>query len=143
MGWGNKISAKNESKSKRLFQPNWQKTSLYSETLDKKIRLDVTTHALKLIDACGGLDNYLLRTPDKNLHSDVASDLKFQIGLVQKQRAYESWLRKREDQGQPMYWNRLSTFCPPVPEADVKSANDKEAKEQPHSFLHVMRSRKS
>jgi hypothetical protein len=41
----------------------------------------------RLIDAAGGLDRYLLQTPDSQLHSDYASELKFQISQVYKQQA--------------------------------------------------------
>jgi hypothetical protein len=49
------------------------------------------------IDRAGGLDRYLVRTPDKLLHSDVGSDLKFRIGLIMKQRWYEEAAARRRD----------------------------------------------
>lgn len=39
---------------------NHQWKHLYSEALDEKIGLNVTTHTLRCIDKAGGLDNYLL-----------------------------------------------------------------------------------
>lgn len=35
------------SRTKRVWKPNIQTVSLYSETLDRKIKLDVTTTALR------------------------------------------------------------------------------------------------
>ena len=42
---------------------------LYSETLDTKIRMWVTTRALKNINKKGGLDEYLLNTKPKQIDS--------------------------------------------------------------------------
>lgn len=39
---------------------NHQWKHLYSEALDEKVGLNVTTHTLRCIDKAGGLDNYLL-----------------------------------------------------------------------------------
>eukprot|EP00877_Chromochloris_zofingiensis_P004397 jgi/Chrzof1/13959/Cz08g19130.t1 len=47
--------------------------------------MNVTTHALREIERAGGLDKYLLKTPDEKLFSDVGSDLKFRIQLVYRQ----------------------------------------------------------
>jgi hypothetical protein len=51
----------------------------------------------RLIDRAGGLDRYLLKTPDRLLHSDVGSDLKFRIGLIHKQRWFEEAAQRRMD----------------------------------------------
>ncbi len=48
------------------------------------------------IDDAGGLDSYLLRTPDRLLMSDVGSDLKFRIGLVYKQRWHDLEQQKQQ-----------------------------------------------
>jgi ribosomal protein L28 len=50
-------------RTKRDWQPNVQYQALYSEALERKIYLHVTTDALKRIDRAGGLDMYLLTQP--------------------------------------------------------------------------------
>lgn len=44
---------------------NHQWKTLYSEALDEKVGLNVTTHTLRCVDKCGGLDNYLLSIKDE------------------------------------------------------------------------------
>lgn len=41
------------------------------------------------IEQAGGLDSYLLKTPDALLNSDVGSDLRFRIGLLKKQQQFD------------------------------------------------------
>jgi hypothetical protein len=48
----------------------------------------------RYIDKAGGLDRYLLKTPDNLLWSDVASDLKFRINLAYKQEAEKAMQQK-------------------------------------------------
>lgn len=60
------------NKSKRPLFPNVQNVPLYSELLDRRIVFLTTTNVLNIIDKKGGLDNYLLKTPSKELHSEVA-----------------------------------------------------------------------
>lgn len=49
----------------------------------------------RAIDAAGGLDRYLLKTPDSLLHSDVASDLKFKLSHIYRHKQY---LQQQEQQ---------------------------------------------
>ncbi|KAF1775896.1 Ribosomal protein L28/L24 [Phytophthora cactorum] len=44
---------------------NHQWKTLYSEALDEKVGLNVTTHTLRCVDKIGGLDNYLLSIKDE------------------------------------------------------------------------------
>jgi len=48
--------------SRRIWKPNAQWVRLWSDALETKLRLKVTTKALKVIDKRGGLDKYLLET---------------------------------------------------------------------------------
>jgi hypothetical protein len=52
--------------------------------------------ACRAIDRAGGLDRYLLKTPDSLLYSDLGSDLKFRIGLLYRHK----WYEQRKQQGQ-------------------------------------------
>ncbi len=63
---GNNVShAKN--RTKRRFLPNLQRTSLLSDALNETIRLRVTPKAIRTIEFKGGLDAFLLGTPDRKL----------------------------------------------------------------------------
>jgi len=58
--FGNKVSIKNEIKTRRAWRPNVHVKALYSECLDRMVRVRVTTRTLRTIDKNGGLDGYLL-----------------------------------------------------------------------------------
>ncbi|KAI9888667.1 MAG: 39S ribosomal protein L24, mitochondrial [Vezdaea aestivalis] len=58
--FGNTVSEKNENKSRRYWKPNVHWKRIWSDSLARWIRTNVTTRALKTIDKAGGLDNYLL-----------------------------------------------------------------------------------
>ena len=63
---GNNVSHAH-NKTRRRFLPNLQTISLLSEALGKTVRLRMTTHALRTIEYKGGLDAYLLGTPNAKL----------------------------------------------------------------------------
>jgi large subunit ribosomal protein L28 len=63
---GQNVSHSNR-KSKRTFAPNLQSTTLISEALGRRVRLRVSTRALRTVQKKGGLDAYLLETPDAKL----------------------------------------------------------------------------
>ncbi|KAK9842479.1 hypothetical protein WJX81_001880 [Elliptochloris bilobata] len=73
---GNMISEDGKNKSRRTWKPNVQRKNLFSEALNRCVRLRITTSCLRTIDKYGGLDNYLLQTSDEKLASDVGSALK-------------------------------------------------------------------
>lgn len=78
VGFGNKVSH-SERKTRRKWSPNVQKKRLWSATLQEFLRFHVTTYALRCIDKAGGLDNYLLQTPDKKLQSEEGMAAKLRI----------------------------------------------------------------
>lgn len=47
-------------RTRRVWLPNVQWKKIYSDALDKQVRVRVSTYALRCIDKAGGLDNYLL-----------------------------------------------------------------------------------
>jgi large subunit ribosomal protein L28 len=59
--FGNNVSEKTETKTRRYWKPNVLHKSLYSVALKKKIKLRITAKVLKTMDREGGLDRYLLR----------------------------------------------------------------------------------
>lgn len=44
----------------------------------------------------GGLDEYLLKTPDSMLKSDVSSALRFKIMSIHKKAEHDLWLSQKE-----------------------------------------------
>ncbi|GAB5487039.1 MAG: 50S ribosomal protein L28 [Parasphingorhabdus sp.] len=63
---GNNVShAKN--RTKKTFLPNLQNVTLISDTLEKGVKLRVSTHGLRSVEHVGGLDNWLLKTKDDKL----------------------------------------------------------------------------
>lgn len=63
---GHNVSHAN-NKTKRVFLPNLQNVTLLSETLEKSVKLRVSTHGLRSVEHVGGLDNWLLKTSDDKL----------------------------------------------------------------------------
>ena len=74
---GNNVShAKN--RTKRRFLPNLQKISFISDKLGKSIQLKVAVSSIRTVEKKGGLDEYLLKTPNTKLPTE-ALKLKKQI----------------------------------------------------------------
>jgi large subunit ribosomal protein L28 len=63
---GNNVSHAN-NKSRRRYLPNLQEQSLLSDVLGTSIRVRLTTGALRTIEHNGGLDAFLLTTPNRDL----------------------------------------------------------------------------
>jgi large subunit ribosomal protein L28 len=67
---GNNVSHAN-NKTRRRFLPNLQDTSLLSDALGQLVRLRLTVHAIRTIEHNGGLDAFLLKTPDAKLPDEA------------------------------------------------------------------------
>jgi large subunit ribosomal protein L28 len=63
---GNRVSHAN-NKTKHRFLPNLQQVTLLSEALGRAVRLRVTPHALRSVEARGGLDAFLSKARDADL----------------------------------------------------------------------------
>ncbi len=63
---GNNVSHAH-NKTRRRFLPNLQVTSVWSDALDRSVRLRLSAYALRLVEKKGGLDAYLLATRDTKL----------------------------------------------------------------------------
>ena len=63
---GHNVSHAN-NKTKRTFLPNLQNVTLISDSLEKSVRLRVSTHGLRSVEHNGGLDNWLVKTNDEKL----------------------------------------------------------------------------
>ncbi|KAK3938855.1 ribosomal L28 family-domain-containing protein [Diplogelasinospora grovesii] len=58
--FGNKVSERNEIKTRRKWRPNVHHKRIWSQSLGVFVRTRVTTRVLRTIDKVGGLDAYLL-----------------------------------------------------------------------------------
>ena len=79
---GNNVSHAN-NKTKRTFLPNLQNVTLLSESLEKSVKLRVSTHGLRSVEHVGGLDNWLVKTSETKL-SLRAARLKREIAKKAK-----------------------------------------------------------
>ncbi len=82
---GNNVSHAN-NKSRRRFLPNLQEQSLLSDVLGAAVRVRLTTHALRTIEHNGGLDAFLMSTPNRNL-PEAAQVIKRRITRAQAKKA--------------------------------------------------------
>ncbi len=82
---GNNVSHAN-NKTKRRFLPNLQATAVLSDALGHPVRLRLSTNGIRTIEHNGGLDAYLLDTPDSKL-SVEARRLKRRIEQAKAKRA--------------------------------------------------------
>ena len=74
---GNNVSHAH-NKTRRRFLPNLHDKALLSDALGRMVRLRVSTSAIRTVERGGGLDAYLLKTPDSRL-SEGARRVKRQV----------------------------------------------------------------
>lgn len=81
---GNNVSHAN-NKTRRRFLPNLQSSRLQSDVLGSPVRMRIAASTLSTIERKGGLDAYLLATPDRKL-TDEAQSLKRRIARAAAKR---------------------------------------------------------
>ncbi len=67
---GHNVSHSNR-KTNRKFLPNLQRVSLHSDALGRDVPLRISTRALRTVQKKGGLDAYLIQTPDAKLPQEA------------------------------------------------------------------------
>ncbi len=82
---GNNVSHAN-TKTRRRFLPNLQTASLLSDALGFSVTMRLSTRAIRTVERNGGIDAYLLGTPNRSLTPE-AQALKRQILKAQEKRA--------------------------------------------------------
>ena len=55
------------NRTRRRFLPNLQITALTSDILGESVRMKLCTKAMRTVDFKGGLDSFLLGTPNRKL----------------------------------------------------------------------------
>ena len=74
---GNNVSHAN-NKTRRRFLPNLHRVTLLSDVLKSRVRLRLSSAGLRTVEKRGGIDAFLLSTPDADLEP-VAMKLKRRI----------------------------------------------------------------
>jgi large subunit ribosomal protein L28 len=63
---GNNVSHAN-NKTRRRYLPNLQDASFFSDILGSPVRLRLSVNGIRTVEHNGGLDAFLLGTPDRRL----------------------------------------------------------------------------
>ena len=79
--YGNNVSHAN-NRTRRRFLPNLQSASMQSDILDRKVKLRVSTSAMRTVEKHGGLDAFLLQARNADL-AKVAQQIKREIVAAQ------------------------------------------------------------
>ena len=66
---GNNVSHAN-NKTRRRFLPNLQETSFWSDVLGTQVKIRLSTTGIRTVEHNGGLDAFLLGTPDRKLAAE-------------------------------------------------------------------------
>ena len=82
---GNNVSHAN-NKTKRRFLPNLHQVTLISDALKVRVRLRLTSAGLRTVEKRGGIDAFLLSTPNAKLEPDALS-LKRRVKKAQAKQA--------------------------------------------------------
>ncbi len=82
---GNNVSHAN-NRTRRRFLPNMQEQSFFSDVLGTSIQIRLSTNGIRTIEHNGGLDAFLLGTPNRRLPED-AQTLKRRILRAQAKKA--------------------------------------------------------
>ncbi len=82
---GNNVSHAN-NKTRRRFLPNLQNASLLSDTLGTSVHLRLCTRAIRTVESKGGIDAFLLGTPNRRLGPEVQT-IKRRLLRAQAKRA--------------------------------------------------------
>lgn len=67
---GNNVSHAN-NKTRRRFLPNLQPASLLSDVLGHAVTLRLCTRGIRTVERNGGIDAFLLTTPDRKLQPEA------------------------------------------------------------------------
>jgi large subunit ribosomal protein L28 len=69
---GNNVSHAN-NRTRRRFLPNLQETSLLSDLLGVSVTMRLSTRGIRTVEHNGGIDAFLLATPDSRLPDEALS----------------------------------------------------------------------
>lgn len=99
--YGNKVSEKNEIKTRRYWRPNVHFKRLWSDSLGAFVRVRITTRVLRTVDKVGGLDEYLLGEKAQRIKELGMGGWKLRWRIMQTERVKERFRLQREQLGLP------------------------------------------
>jgi len=67
---GNNVSHAN-NKTRRRFLPNLQESSFWSDVLGAAVKMRLSTTGIRTVEHNGGIDAFLLGTPDRKLPTEA------------------------------------------------------------------------
>jgi large subunit ribosomal protein L28 len=82
---GNNVSHAN-NKTRRRYLPNLQEASFFSDILGTPVRMRLSVNGIRTVEHNGGLDAFLLGTPDRRLPIE-AKVLKRRLERAQAKKA--------------------------------------------------------
>ncbi|KAI9833398.1 MAG: 39S ribosomal protein L24, mitochondrial [Phylliscum demangeonii] len=106
--FGNNISNEWKIKTRRHWSPNVQSKRLWSDALNRFIRIRVTTRALRTIDKVGGLDEYLLGDSKGRIKALGMAGWALRWRILQTEAVIERFRRQRLELGS----RRLESLAP-------------------------------
>lgn len=115
-----KYTPKSKEERPTLVMPQMHNVKLYSEALDKSFNLRVTSKALRSTDRLGGLDNFLLATPENKLFSDVGSRIKLQIQVQKVKLEYQEFLQHKKEVEQERLKRMVAMLEPHTAHESIK-----------------------
>jgi large subunit ribosomal protein L28 len=68
--FGNNVSHAN-NKTRRRYLPNLQEASFFSDILGTPVRMRLSVNGIRTVEHNGGLDSFLLGTPDRRLPAEA------------------------------------------------------------------------
>lgn len=89
-------------RTRRTWDPNVHRKRLWSDILQRFVRINVTTRVLRWMDKVGGLDNYLLKTRDDKIDSIKGNKIKMQLLQELEKRAISGATSTQIDQDAEM-----------------------------------------
>mmetsp|Transcript_370 Transcript_370/g.507 ORF Transcript_370/g.507 Transcript_370/m.507 type:complete len:145 (+) Transcript_370:187-621(+) len=85
IGFGNNVSH-SKRRTRRSWKPNTHWKKYTSETLDSKVKVKVTAHAIRCIRKEGSFDEFLLRQPRLIRDSETGQALRAKIIQLREER---------------------------------------------------------
>jgi large subunit ribosomal protein L28 len=83
---GNNVSHAH-NKTRRRFLPNLQVASIWSDSMEKSVRLRLSAYAMRLLEKKGGLDAYVLGTRNTQLPPEIRRLKKLIVRAVERKAA--------------------------------------------------------
>ncbi|CAD6505046.1 BgTH12-00545 [Blumeria graminis f. sp. triticale] len=100
--FGNMVSERNEIKTRRHWRPNVHQKELYSASLEKNIKIRITTRVLRTVRKVGGLDEYLLGEKAARIKELGMGGWKLRWRIMQTPTVRDRYNKQRKELGLPL-----------------------------------------